>query len=610
MSYLTKNIQLLSKSLKSSVEDLMKESEERLKESQEFYEQFLKNLIRFFEKRISDKTIEFCKKFLGTTEFDFIAVDGTSLKDAGNGYVTFFGGAFGVRGKIELRKDKLLTKDYRDYFDENVCMVAYVPVPYSELIRVEGKEGEVEGTLDDEYRIDLSNIHNKVMQLAEIYLAYREVVRNSNLKLLLLDLSLSGTQASVSHSTEIFSRKVKMKGVKLSSGSKLRSSDFLVVSSHPKNQILDVPSDRKYTLIYRIIGILEDNQNGISLDELKKKIEWPEPEIEEILKKMEEKYKAIIRENGKIKLTNPNSWSDCIKLFEEQCERIFIKKDPRSLRIEKDGKLVWLSSFDVDFLISIGLRRLIELAWERKILVIGICKDTSASYLINNYIPILALYKVYDVDISIIPKILWTDRLLLERLSQTVDEIKAPWSTVEYDSCFMTLHFERTAEGKPKFEGDKPVIKGVKGYIVSPERVFLKSNVQLFCNPKKNVESHVFVVERLFYPEYDWPSNEKIEIYAGKAGLVTTRIFKDNNVENPVQDLIMTLLFHLCRNAIPESLGYPDPLFKADKIAKQYLKMVRKIIDSGQALQLLDPLLRSFRKVRSEYERMRSEANE
>ena len=91
-----------------------------------------------------------------------------------------------------------------------------------------------------------------------------------------------------------------------------------------------------------------------------------------------------------------------------------------------------MSPNDLRFLISVGLRALIEECWRYNVLLIGIVKDSSSRYLTRNYIGVMKhIGKYKDVPKVLLP---WTDRDFLETLPWVDEEINAPWSTIEFDS--------------------------------------------------------------------------------------------------------------------------------------------------------------------------------
>ena len=79
--------------------------------------------------------------------------------------------------------------------------------------------------------------------------------------------------------------------------------------------------------------------------------------------------------------------------------------------------------------------------------------------------------KLREMKIGNLP---WTDRIFCETLPLIDESLQAPWSTIEFDSAFMTLHRERDPQTQ------QPKVAGVMGRIVNQERLFAKSLAQFY----------------------------------------------------------------------------------------------------------------------------------
>jgi hypothetical protein len=73
------------------------------------------------------------ERLFGTTEIKFAAVDGTMYKDVLEDYMVFFGASYAVRGDISCKGDPPIIKYQKWSSEQDVSMVAYVPVPFAEL---------------------------------------------------------------------------------------------------------------------------------------------------------------------------------------------------------------------------------------------------------------------------------------------------------------------------------------------------------------------------------------------------------------------------------------------------------------------------------------------
>lgn len=126
---------------------------------------------------------------------------------------------------------------------------------------------------------------------------------------------------------------------------------------------------------------------------------------------------------------------------------------------------------------------LLRLAWEKKVLVIGLIKGMSASELIKSVVPVLQTSSVVNPLSS-----------------------RKPWRTFEFDACFRTVAplyaKEDNEESRGKIENKVKVAGDFKN-VISSERIFLKSYVQLWCSERDpTVRSHVFSYDMPCYPGF------------------------------------------------------------------------------------------------------------
>src|SRR5207302_9776352 len=128
-------------------------------------------------------------------------------------------------------------------------------------------------------------------------------------------------------------------------------------------------------------------------------------------------------------------------------------------------------------------------------------KDSSTQYFSRHYIGVMREIKVFPpVEVGQLP---WTDRVLLESIACQVDDLTAPWATAEFDSVFMTLHLERDEQNQTR-------IRGVRGDIVNPERLFARSLAQFFHRKQKPAPlmGHVIFVDRLMDSRWELPRDD------------------------------------------------------------------------------------------------------
>ncbi|MBD1932504.1 MULTISPECIES: hypothetical protein [Cyanophyceae] len=593
-----------------------------------FYEDFLKNLIvgfdNFQEASLRRRIRREVEAFFGRDEIQFVAIDGTCKKDPFTDFMVFSSIAYGVRGEISLQGDPPKIQYKRRGVDEDISFVAYVPVPFAEIEDVANPERLEDFVVTDQEKVDLSSIHNTLMQLAEVYLAY-EMARSTSpdrARLILMDHSPSSIMASAEVGTS--RDKIGLLGYQVGQRT-LNERDAIVVYAHPFNEDLSLPSSKRFRLYNAIIAEVVRKRIRVGqqldlTDFAKRDAQRKNITIDEWFSEWQVHYqrntKAINR-LGKYDATNETftpifdyeySWRDSIRLFEDICYRLFKDKDQEALIYETPDeddptkiRRRWMSPNDVKFLVSIGLRALIEECWKNRVMLLGIVKDSQSRYFTRNYYGVMRHAEVYDaIDVKPLP---WTDRIVLEDIAYGVSEITAPWAITEFDSCFMTLHLGK-AEGSDEI---KPM--GVRGDIVNQERLFARSLGQFFLRRRDDKASplmgHVIFMDRLLHPYWDLElcQGEDAKVVTNDLGTIQPFLHRNNTVDNPGQRIAMYFLDTLTRNLFPEAIGYPDPLHKADGGAKTVGRKVAQIIADSAIFFVANPLSKSMRTIRDSIKR-------
>lgn len=582
---------------------------DRAAASEQFYQDFFKYLTCDFSKKFHDERFrarlqERIERVFGTNTLQFIAVDGTCRREVFTDLVTFFGGAYGSRGELTLTGGQHQLRYKRWTLDHDVSMVAWVPVPFARLEEVTGN-GEQFLVTEDE-RINLASVHVQVMQLAEIFLAYN-TIRSSRLDaphLLLMDLSPSSVLASVARAQE----GIGLVGYPYDRRA-LTDADITIALARPFSEALGIPSPKKMDL-YRVLVAEVTAQPDASLDlaALAARFSISEESLKasaDFLARRGVLKRPSIGSLGYRAAVRPDeSWAYTRDFFQNICSRLFISKDPGALQYEakdENGNLRrrWMAPDDLGFLIAVGMRLLIEACWERKVLLYGVVKDSSSRYLTRNYLGAALETDFYPelkgLDVGVLP---WTDRIFCESLPLIDESLEAPWSTIEFDSAFMTLHRERIAGT------DRTQVAGVLGRIVNQERLFAKSLAQFFLKREKTspLMGHVVFLERLLSPTWDLASQgskpSEILIDTLEIGRVAPFAWRNHDHINIGQWLMMYLLSVLTRNHFAEAIGYPDPLHKADWGAKSIGRTVGETIASSTRLLAAKPLSKTFRSIR------------
>lgn len=625
MSFLSRIFTGYHKSLDESQRQLRALREERIGNACAFYDSFFHRLIVQYEPLFRDQSQrrrlkELAERVFNATrldKIDFVAIDGTCSKHAFREFVVFFGGAYGARGSILLKDDPPRVKYERWGLERDVSLVAYVPVPFATIEDVYHAEKEETFVVSDAHRVDLSNIHTSLMQLAEIYLAYMlaSATTHDYPRLIMMDMSLSGLMAAVSHGAN-----TALAGYPYDRRA-LDDFDIKVAFAHPINLQLGIPSTKRFGQHNALIAQFHlRNTAEMPKDELRQRTGLSETDFERAVAYLtssdpNKPHSAppFKEQNGKLLTKDPaqfqprHSWEYTVSLFEHLCKRLFVEKDPTALTYEAPDpdnpeykRRRWMSPEDVNFLAAVGLRALIERCWEKHILLVGIAKDSESAYLTRNYLGVMKHIEVYPelrtLQVGLLP---WTDRLFLESVPLRCDaQLTAPWSTIEFDSVFMTLKLGLDEHGQPQIMGTPTR----SGEIVSPERLFLRSLAQFYLSRKKREAlcGHVVFVDRLALPQFDAPHILNTPIYTPRIGEVRPIVYRDRETDNLVQQLMMYLLDVLTRNHFAEVIGYPDPLHKADWGAKTIGRKVREMLESSTVPFFNEPLTRTLRDLRDD----------
>lgn len=569
----------------------------------EDYDAYLENHLHSFGRDFSDQLGKMdvrqdANTFFGQEEIPFVAIDGSCDKIDHGDFLSFYGGAYGAKGTISFEADSANLEYDRWELARDVSMVAFLPMPPDQLISsVEGGSGSDQRFTDAEVR-NLSSIHSRVMQLAEIYLAYSQTQSGVEYpRLIMLDLSLSGLLGNTSHSPD---------DVELTKGTfegeTLEGFDLRVGSAHPFNEELSVPTLKENQAWKALIRGAHERGDRV--------IERSESVLSDDMfvraAKSMERHVDIVDSWGpeRIELKDDPraSWRRCRNVFETVCRRLFREKDLTTLQYRgQEGGRRFMKPEDINFLTGIGLRALIERCWEQQIMLVGVAKDSSSRYFHRNFLGSAAIDGC--IDGSQYREAPLSDRKIIELLSHLLpeEEAVAPWGTIEFDSAFLTLHPEEDeSTGETAVQGY--MMHGI-GRVTRPERLFLRSIPIFLINREGGLTSHAIFVDRLAYPGWDDADSGDWTIDVPRMGPLNPLYYDTKTGPPRLQHMSTYLLSILVKNLFPEALGYPDPLRQADWGAKTMKRRVSKLMRDGDVAMRSNPLERSMREIRSDLSR-------
>jgi hypothetical protein len=609
----------------SEISKIYSQYHHSLKASQQEFNEKMKHFAGLLEKRydelLKDHIVQFkdifedqmqrieikrlAENFFGSSRIQFVAIDGSCLKHESPNFVSFYGGAYGSKGIISLTSPKGEIEYTRWELNKDVSMVAFVPIPpemMSSAVDEEVNESEeAPEVLTDNEIAEFSSLHTRIMQLAEVYLAYSLACASAvdAPRLIMMDNTLCGILASTSFRP---SNVGLMDGD--FDGEQLTMADMQLALSHPFNQQLGIPSIKNFQPHFRVIAEAHWKESrSVNLGDFKDAD--AKKNITRGMIFLSERLDAGKYDKASGTFTfhvDPRtSWGKIKRVFESVCEKLFREKDPEGLtyKIKDEQRREYFKPRDVQFLTGIGIRCLIEECWSKRILLVGVVKDSFSQYYYRNFLG--AVCVLNNLNVASHLGIPLTDRTIVEMLPHIKQDICSPWGTVEYDSSFMTLHpeYDKNAS-KWKIHGY--AIMGL-GETTRPERLFYRSLAQFFINENKSLASHAIFLDRLVYSGWDDVDSKPWSIPTDFFGTMNVLYNSSANSPSRLQKLSMYLLTVLVRNHFPEAIGYPDPLHQADWGAKSLKRRVTGLLESSEWAFRANPREKTFREIRDSFGR-------
>ena len=611
---LSDNVKRTCDTLRQGATKQVSDYEQRFSALTNLYEELLANLIKtgFNAKEARETAAE----FFGSTCVRFAGVDGTLYSRPLFDMVIFFGGAYAATGTITFSDNAAprVTYDNRT-IQQNMGISSVVPIYINEVPEVDHSFSAQEQpseinpskTITDEEIANNSMIANAIMAFSEYYLAYKIAADpNQPTQVILMDRSLSTERASLlyeTRKTDFWKAKSTLLGYTPSDDSPIDKNDLALARQHVCNELLRLPPPRADYLRYAITCLTERKQQ-LTVKQILSEFEIEDYNracrVERALKNLTDKQ-ILIEANGVYTLgaRYKSSWERIKRVTVAVGDRLFFSTNlepeaTSSMKIFKDGKEHWLTTLDISFLTLFALQMLIEECWQKHFLLVGVTKDTAARDFKRQLIPILQSENLLKTSMHGNPlqNLPNTDRMILQSASVfNVEQIKPPWSLVEYDSAFRSM--------LPDRERRRGYVSGAIKNKISLEKAFLKTYVQLSqAKTDPLLRSNVLLVDRIAYPEYDLTVESTVKLFNelsdGTREPVETFLYKDKAVANRLQNLVMSVLVAMAPANIPEAFGHNKALFIADKIAKWNYNQFKCVVDTTATWILNNHKLRKF----------------
>ena len=611
MSSLSGTIRRTSDALRLGAAVQVSDYEQRLSSLKNLNADLLSSFIRMgFDRQDVYQTV---KEFFGTSTVRFAGIDGTMYSRPLFDLVIFFGGAYASTGTItfEQKDSPTVTYDMKT-IQQSAGISTVVPIYVNEIPEMDQAfyEGEKPGDMNpnrpltDQSIIDNATVANWIMTFSEYYLAYKLACdEKQQIRVLLLDRSLSIERASLIYDTakrDLWKARCSLIGYRFGKEEPLDMNDLTIARQSVCNEALGLPPPRGDYLGHAVIQLVKEkgslDQKEIC-DKLRVNDEKRMRRVTRSLKRAVESQILTIHDGVyELDARYTNVLGRVKKLVVTLGERFFRSDESKIsnvMKIVKDGKEHWLTTTDIAFLTLFTLHMLMEECWRKHILLIGMTKDTAARDFKRQLVPIMHNEGLLEtsaskVDFENLPN---TDRMVLQSTSiLNPEEIVPPWSLMEYDSAFRTMIVDP--------QNRKGFVSGAIKNRIGLEKTFIKTYVQLSQAKSDPVlRSNVLLIDRLVYPEFDCKPENLTTFqteFGGAKEPVEVILFKDKDVPNKLQNLIMTMLVAMAPTSIPEAFGHNKPLFIADKIAKWNYGQFKLVVDSTADWILNNHKLRKF----------------
>ena len=608
MSSLSKETKRISDVLKFGASSQVSDYERRFSSLGNLYEGLLSNLIRM--KFGHEEAYATAKEFFNDSTVRFAGIDGTMYSRPLFDMVIFFGGAYASTGTVTFReKGAPIVKYDEKTMQQRAGISSVVPIYINEVVDLDqafygdhpSEEVNPNKPFTDESIIDNSTIADRIMTFSEYYLAYKLASDESKkTRIILLDRSLSIERASLLYDTskhEFWKTKSNIRGYEID-GEAIDENDLTLARQHVFNQALGLPPARADYLLHAITSLVR-RKGPLTLKQIfgelgiddEKRAKRTRRNLNSLVKR--EILKEELNETFVLNARYNTTWERVSKLVTTLGDQFFFSGSDKAMKIVKANEEHWLTTLDIAFLTLFTLHMLMEECWKKHILLIGMTKDTAARDFKRQLVPILhneGLLKttVTQETFAALPN---TDRMILQSASIfNPENIKPPWSLIEYDSAVRTMVPDRQ-------KGPGYVSGAIKNRITL-EKAFLKTYVQLSqARTDPMLRSNVLLIDRLVYPEHDCRPENIVKLrneFGGATEPVEIILFQNKDATNELQNLVMNVLVAMAPSSIPEAFGHNKPLFIADKIAKWNYNQFRCMVDTTANWMLNNHKLRKF----------------
>ncbi len=542
-----------------------------------------KNLVSRFEGRISrfrdrddllkllrpldrNSADDFAREYFGPGEHTAIGIDGSRAYDERMQMMLFYANATGYSCPFTVDREISFDLSRASRGDrDRLSASAAIPLWAEDFSDVLPDTPEI----DLELEHSMERIPNSFMILAELYLASRAMDRA---RIIFLDRPLSGTYSSLARDARLLMKKGSTNLAKLPG---LRQNTLMDISLaiNLGAPFMALPSRRRFTA-HRVLRELM--KEGLSRQELAERLELDEKQLSaatKSLRKYNENYGgALLDEWGPDRIALKEGiagyWRRSVELARVYTERVYEKGEP-PLSV---GDEEWLTVLDVNTVALILLMRLGESSMQKRVLLIGLAKDTTATDIYRAVLP-YAVAKGAVIPRSPPPS-LKNDRAFLSILSAMNRELEIPWRTSGYDSAFSTM----VAVPEGGFVSARKV--------VSREELFVRGFFQSRSLGRNGrIRSQVFLFDRLFNPDLDSGDLGSAAV-TEVSGKTLVSPYYEAEKTSLLSNLVLRILALTDNPEVYEAFGHNQLLYLADKAVKSEIRLMRSSLRAVADLRL------------------------
>jgi hypothetical protein len=480
-----------------------------------------------------------------------------------------------------------------------------VPLWEEDLLNVVPHTSEQIET-DIDFRRTMERIPFALMTMAELYLACK-VVCEDEIRILFLDRPFSGTYPSLFRDAAFTFRQrrpLALEGLETKEG-RVERIDLQLATVIGSG--LGYLPTRGIYLRYSGLRFLIQHPKA-SKKELQSSLSLNDRALETMLERIrglnQSAGGSLIssedREHIQISESAMSSWRRVRSLAFEVANRIFYKSAELKHPLLMENAR-WLSVMELNALSLILVEALLEEAKKRKVLVIGIAKDTTATDFTRAALPTSLAVSGVNVKLPGLK----SDKALLTILSTAnSSHLPTPWRTFAYDGCMATII--ATVDPKLNLRAARKTI--------TREQLFVRCYFQLrsFQNDP-DIRAPVFLYDRLYLPEYDDQFTHEIEAVEQNRQVELSLYVETEGKRSKIDDLILLILSACDNSEVLEAYGHNQLLYLADKLVKSEVGLMKGLLRGVVDLELTPlarrekvfSIARRFRDLRAESESAR-----